>query len=82
MANLPNANTEEIDAFRRIARGGADGPVFMLNLNKYSAAAGFPDGQLYKDYMAVLDTLLGQVGGEGVVADARAGSRRGRAGHR
>lgn len=64
MADLPNVNTEEIEAFRRIARSDADGPVFMLNLNKYSADAEFPDGKLYRDYMAVLDTLLAQVGGK------------------
>jgi uncharacterized protein (DUF1330 family) len=64
MADLPHANTEEIDAFRRIAQSDADGPVFMLNLNKYNASANFPDGRLYKDYMSALDTLLDQVGGK------------------
>lgn len=64
MADLPNVNADEIDAFRRIAHSAADGPVFMLNLNKYTATANYPDGQLYKDYMAVLDTLLAQVGGK------------------
>ena len=52
------------DAFRKIAQSDADGPVFMLNLNKYVAGAQFPDGRLYKDYMSVLDTLLAQVGGK------------------
>jgi uncharacterized protein (DUF1330 family) len=64
MAELPQANTEEIDEFRRIAQSDADGPVFMLNLNKYNPEAKFPDGQLYRDYMTVLDTLLDQVGGK------------------
>jgi len=64
MADLPHANTGEIDAFRRIAQSDADGPVFMLNLNKYKPEAKFPDGQLYKDYMTALDTLLDQVGGK------------------
>lgn len=64
MADLPLVNTEEIDAFRRIAQSDADGPVFMLNLNKYNANAKFPYGRLYKDYMTVLDTLLAQVGGK------------------
>ncbi len=64
MADLPYANTDEIEAFRKIARSDADGPVFMLNLNKYSADAEFPDGHLYKDYMIALDTLLSQVGGK------------------
>ena len=64
MADLPQVNAEEIDAFRKIAQSGADGPVFMLNLNKYSVNAKFPDGRLYKDYMIALDTLLSQVGGK------------------
>ena len=64
MAGIPHANSDEIEAFRRLAQSGADGPVFMLNLNKYVAGANYPDGRLYKDYMAALDTLLGQVGGK------------------
>ena len=64
MADLPNVNTQEIEAFGRIARSDADGPVFMLNLNKYTASEKFPDGKLYRDYMTVLDTLLAQVGGK------------------
>ncbi len=64
MADLPHVNAEQIEAFRTIAQSDADGPVFMLNLNKYNADAKFPDGQLYKDYMAVLGTLLTQVGGK------------------
>lgn len=36
----------------------------MLNLNKYSAEAQFPDGQLYNDYVSALETLLMQVGGK------------------
>ena len=64
MADLPHVNTEEIDAFRRIGQSDTDGPVFMLNLNKYNANANFPDGRLYKDYMTALDTLLAQVGGK------------------
>jgi len=47
-----------------MAEGENDGPVFMLNLNKYRAAAHYPDGQLYREYMAALDTLLAEVGGE------------------
>ena len=63
MADLPSVNALEIETFKRIAQGNADGPVFMLNLNKYRAEAHYPSGQLYKDYMAVLDQLLLQVGG-------------------
>ena len=35
----------------------------MLNLNKYTPEAGYPDGQLYTDYMSVLATLLTEVTG-------------------
>ena len=64
MADLPHANADQIDTFRTIANSGSDEPVFMLNLNKYSADAEFPDGRLYKDYMVALDTLLSEVGGK------------------
>ncbi len=63
MADLPNVNALEIETFKSISQSTADGPVFMLNLNKYRVEARYPDGQLYKDYMAVLDSLLLQVGG-------------------
>ena len=63
MADLPSVNTEEIEAVKAIAQSGADGPVLMLNLNRYSAEAHYPDGQLYSDYMSVLERLLKQVGG-------------------
>jgi hypothetical protein len=63
MADLPNVNAFEIETFKKISQSNADGPVFMLNLNKYRGDAHYPNGQLYKDYMAVLDELLSQVGG-------------------
>ena len=64
MADLPNVNSAEIEVFKRIARSNADGPVLMLNLNKYRTEAQYPTGKIYKDYMAILDTLLLQVGGK------------------
>ena len=63
MAELPSVNPAEIEIVTQVAHGDADGPVFMLNLNKYRAEAGYPDGQLYADHMAALSTLLTQVGG-------------------
>ena len=63
MAELPSVNTAELDIVRQLSRSDADGPVFMLNLNRYRPQAHFPAGQLYKDYMSVLETLLLQVGG-------------------
>lgn len=64
MADLPSVNAFEIETFKKISQSTADGPVFMLNLNKYRVEARYPDGQLYKDYMAALDALLLQVGGQ------------------
>ena len=64
MADLPSVNAAEIEVCKHIAQSNADGPVFMLNLNKYKTEALYPDGQLYKDYMSVLETLLIQVGGK------------------
>ena len=63
MAALPSMNPDEIDTVTRIAQSADDGPVFMLNLNKYRDEAGFPDGTLYRDYMSILDRLLLEVGG-------------------
>jgi hypothetical protein len=48
MADLPNVNGAEIEAFKRIAHSKDDGPVFMLNLNKYKDEALYPTGKLYK----------------------------------
>ena len=64
MADLPSTNAAEIEIVARVAQGENDGPVFMLNLNKYRAEAQYPDGDLYQDYMSALDTLLVEVGGE------------------
>jgi len=64
MADLPSVNALEIENFKTIAQSSVDGPVFMLNLNKYRVEARYPDGRLYKDYMAALDALLLQVGGK------------------
>ena len=63
MADLPNVNAEEIGVFKAIAGSADDGPVLMLNLNRYVEEANFPDGKLYREYMTVLDQLLSEVGG-------------------
>ena len=62
MADLPNVKAEEIGVFRSIAGSADDRPVLMLNLNRYVEEANFPDGELYLDYMTVLDQLLMEVG--------------------
>lgn len=64
MAEIPSVNADELAVFRRIAQSGNDGPVLMLNLNKYRPEAQYPNGKLYTDYMSILDTLLLQVGGK------------------
>jgi len=64
MAELPNVNPAEIAVIKSIATSNGDGPVPMLNLNKYRPEAGYPNGKLYTDYMAVLAALLLQVGGK------------------
>ena len=41
----------------------ADEPVLMLNLNRYTRAAGFPDGDEYRLYMARLEHSVRAGGG-------------------
>ena len=63
MADLPNVNAEEIGVFKSVAGSADHGPILMLNLNRYVEEANFPVGELYRDYMTVLDQLLVEVGG-------------------
>ena len=62
MAEVKNRNDEEIGIIREIAASENDKPVLMLNLNRYSKAAAFPDGELYKNYMSVLEEFVPVVG--------------------
>jgi len=55
-------NADEYEAIKKIANSGNDGPVLMININKYLPNAGYPDGKLYKDYMKALYVLLEQLG--------------------
>ena len=55
-------NESELQAIQAIAHGGSDKPVLMLNLNRYSEDAGYPDGENYCKYMSVLEALLPRVG--------------------
>lgn len=57
-----NRNDDEIDVIRSIANSGEDKPVLMLNLNFYSKEAGFPHGDIYINYMSVLERFLPVVG--------------------
>ena len=61
--SVNRGNESEIAIIKKIAQSDDDRPVLMLNLNKYKAEANFPDGQLYRNYMAVLGDLLPTVGG-------------------
>ena len=62
MAEVKDRNDSEIQIIREIAASGNDRPVLMLNLNRYSEAAAFPDGELYKGYMSVLEKFVPVVG--------------------
>ena len=64
MADLPNANIEEIEKIKEIAGTSKDCSIIMLNLNEYNAEAEFPNGKLYKDYMEILNILVNEVGGK------------------
>jgi len=57
-------NDAEMRAVAAIANSGNDQAVVILNLNLYSAAADFPNGELYKNYISGLEKFLPVVGGE------------------
>jgi len=56
----PNVN--EYEVIRKIASSSNDGPVLMININKYLPEAGYPDGELYQDYMKAMHVLVDQIG--------------------
>ena len=62
MNEVNKRNHAEISTISEIASSGNDKLVLMLNLNLYSAEADFPNGQLYKNYMSVLEAFLPVVG--------------------
>ncbi len=64
MTELPNVNASTIKQMQAIAQTPEDGPVFMLNLNKYSTAANFPNGALYKEYVQSINRLVAEVEGK------------------
>ena len=53
----------EIDAITVTAESGQDSPVLTLNLNRYTVAAGYPNGDEYQTYMAQLEESAGRPGG-------------------
>ncbi len=57
-------NKVDYNIIEQISNGGDDGPILMINLNKYNSNSDFPKGKPYKDYMQALNILLNQVGGK------------------
>ena len=55
-------NDGELTMIREIVDGGNDGPVLMMNLNRYTPQAEFPDGMLYRRYVGGLGSMLTAVG--------------------
>ena len=59
-----NRVPSEIDAITAITVSGHDAPVLMLNLNRYTTAAAYPQGENYRTYMAKIEESVGRVGGK------------------
>jgi len=55
-------NEDELSVMREIAESTDDGSVLMLNLSRYTMAAGFPDGDLYQRYVSGLEAFLRTAG--------------------
>ena len=58
------ANRKALKAIREVAESDSDVPVMMLNLNRYTEAASYPEGEAYQSYMAVLEKTVGRTGGK------------------
>ena len=50
-----NRNEDELAIIKAIAESSDDGPILMLNLNRYRPGAGFPGVGLHKDYIDGLE---------------------------
>ena len=55
-------NEDERDVIEAIANSGEDGPVLMLNLNRYKVGTGFPGTGIHADYITGLEKFLPVVG--------------------
>ena len=51
-------NADDFAVVRSIAESGSDGPVLMLNMNRYSLDSGFPDRGVYQQYISGLGNFL------------------------
>ena len=57
-------NEEEYETIGKISNSAKDGPVLMININKYHASAGFPNAKPYTEWMKVLPKMVEEVGGK------------------
>jgi len=55
-------NEGDYSISKKIAESGDDGPVLMLNMNRYTTEAAFPDGELYNMYVEGLGRFLESAG--------------------
>ena len=51
-------NSDDFAEVRQIAETGNDGPVLMLNMNRYTPDSGFPDRGAYQEYITGLGPFL------------------------
>jgi hypothetical protein len=51
-------NADDFAVVKSIAESGTDGPVLMLNMNRYSLESGFPDRGVYQQYISGLGNFL------------------------
>jgi|TARA_B100000315_G_scaffold7315_1_gene7310 hypothetical protein len=58
-----SADSADIGSIRAIAESGHDVPILMLNLNRYTSAAAYPNGEEYQTYVAVMIATIDRVGG-------------------
>lgn len=64
MAIWQNVDLGEVARIKSIASSANDVPVLMLNLNRYLSKAGYPDGDLYNEFLAIITKVVGDVGGK------------------
>jgi len=55
-------NEDDYAISKKIAESANDGPVLMLNVNRYSSEAAFPIGELYNQYVGGLERFLENAG--------------------
>jgi len=55
-------NEDDYSISKSIAESADDGPVLMLNMNRYNTEAAFPNGELYNQYIRGLERFLENAG--------------------